>query len=90
MTKLYEKMLFNNYDDFFIKRQFLKSAYVLLSLNEKRKYKEHIYTLEIKEFMKDKIWEYFNEPMISPYYVFDGELKKIKELYDKNKNNVRL
>ena len=42
MTKLYEKMLFNNYDDFFIKRQFLKSVYVLLSLNEKRKYNEHI------------------------------------------------
>lgn len=84
MTELYKKMLFINYNDFFMKRRFLRTSYVLLSLNEKKDYKNYVYSLNIRDFIKDKIWEYFNETFISPYYVYDYELKKIKEMYEKN------
>lgn len=90
MQGLYEEMLFNNYEEFYIKRHLLKYNYSFLNYEERRKYKVFIYSLTMKEYFKDKIWEYFNEPMISPYYVYEKELRKIFEIYEKNKNSIEI
>lgn len=90
MQNFYEKMLFNNFKDFFDKRKVIKYNYLLLTLKYKRKYKNFVYSTKLKDYFKDRVWEYLNEPMISPYYVYDYELRKIYEAYEKNKNSVEI
>ena len=87
---IYSKMLFNNYAEFFNKRKKIRVYYRLLTFDEKREYKNFVYSSNLKEYIKDKIWEYFNENKISPYYVFDYELIGIMRIYERNKNNVVL
>ena len=83
-------MKFNNFMDFINRRKELRVYYILLSYDDKWKYKKYIYNLKYKEFIKDKIWEYFNESKSSPYYVFDYELRNYEKLYARNKNNIEL
>ena len=87
---IYKEMLFNNYGEFFYKRKKMRIFYRRLSIDEKREYKTFIYSSNLREYIKDKIWEYFNENKMSPYFVFDYELMGIMRIYERNKNNVIL
>ena len=80
-------MKFNNFKEFFEKRQIMKIYYIYLTKKQKREYKNYIYNLNFKSCHKDRIWEYFNEPILSPYYVYDEELIEIGKLYGANKSN---
>lgn len=90
MQNFYNKILFNNYKEFFENRKTIKKIYVVLNNDFKRKYKDFVYSTNLKDYFKDRIWEYLNEPMISPYYVCDYELRKIYEAYEKNKNSIEI
>jgi len=90
MQNFYNKILFNNFKEFFERRNIIKNIYSILNDTFKRKYKDFVYSTNLKDYFKDKIWEYLNEPFISPYYVYDYELRKIFEIYEKNKNSVEI
>ena len=90
MQDFYNSMLFNNYKEFYDKRKFIRFNYKFLSVAKKRNYKDFVYSTNLKDYFKDRIWEYLNEPLISPYYVYDYELRKIFETYEKNKNSVEI
>ena len=45
-------MIFNNFDEFLIKRKRLKIYYVILTYKEKRAYKKFIYSLPYRESVK--------------------------------------
>lgn len=85
-----EEMKFNNFMDFINRRKELRVYYILLSYNDKWKYKRYIYKLNYKEYVLDLIWCYFNEPKSSPYYVFDYQLMNLMRLYARNKNYIEL
>lgn len=84
------EMKFNNFMEFMSKRKLLRVYYILLTYEQKRKYKEYIYNLEYKNYLKDKLWEYYNEPKGSPYYVFDYELKEFARYYARDKDLFEL
>lgn len=90
MQNFYNKILFNKFKEFFERRNIIKNIYSILNDEFKRKYKNFLYSTRLKDYFKDKIWEYLNEPFISPYYVYDYELRKIFEIYEKNKNIVEI
>ena len=90
MQDFYNSMLFYNYKEFFNKRKFIRFNYKFLNIEKKRSYKDFVYSTNLKEYFKDRIWEYLNEPLISPYYVYDYELRKIYETYEKNKNSIEI
>lgn len=74
-TDRIKRLGFYSISDFRDKASFIKSVYVLLSLDEKRFYKMYVYSNSFLFLaQRDKIWEYLNEPFGSPYYVSDGEL----------------
>lgn len=90
MQNFYNKILFNNFKEFFERRNIIKNIYSILNDTFKRKYKDFVYSTNLKDYFKDKIWEYLNEPFISPYFVYDYELRKIFEVYEKNKNSIEI
>ena len=52
------------------KHPFIKNKYQKLSYKEKSIYKLYVYSISnIKYNLKDKIWEYLNEPVGSCYFV---------------------
>lgn len=85
-----DEMKFNNFMEFTKKRKLLRVYYILLTYDEKREYKKYIYSLEFKDFFKDKLWEYLNEPKGSPYYVYEWEIMEFIKYYARNKNLFEL
>ena len=81
-------MIFNNFDEFLIKRKRLKIYYVILTYKEKRAYKKFIYSLPYRESVKDVIWEFLNEP--DGEITYDSALCELARLYARNKNYIRL
>lgn len=80
-------MKFNNFMEFLNNRKVMRIYYICLTKKQIREYKNYIYSLNYKLCYKDRIWEYFNEPILSPYYVYDEELKEIGKIYGRNKNS---
>lgn len=81
-----EKMFFKDFDSFFEERTLIRLNYNFLTKKQKIEYKKFVYSIKVREEIKDKIWEYLNEPMVSPFYVFEKELKK----YIKNKETEEI
>ena len=75
---------FDNFGDFISKRKLLRVYYILLTLKEKREYKEYIYDLNYKEKILDIIWEFYNEPPMATYYVWDYQLMNLYTMYLRN------
>lgn len=81
-------MLFNDFNEFITRKKALKVYYILLTYNEKRKYKKYIYNLPYRESVKDAIWQFLNEP--NGEYMYEYEINEIARLYARNKNYIRL
>lgn len=63
-------MQFYNYYEFCSNCEYIKNKYQKLSYKEKSIYKLYVYSISnIKYNLKDKIWEYLNEPVGSCYFV---------------------
>ena len=90
MVNLVKKMKFKDYLDFMNKRKKLRIYYVLLSYKEKRQLKQYVYSLNYKDYIKDVIWQYFNEPKGSSDYVLDTQLLDYLRLYNRNKKSLEL
>lgn len=60
---------FKNIEEFAKDRLIYKTMYNELSLYEKQDLKKYVYGMDGKEFYKDIIWEYLNEPLDSAYYI---------------------
>lgn len=88
MIDLLKEMKFNNLIEFIKKREIFKIYYILLTHNEKVIFKTYVYKLNYKNKVKDKIWEYLNEPKMSPYFVSDFELFELARIYGRNKNRI--
>ena len=76
MQNVCKKMYFENFNSFFEKRTLIRLNYNFLTKKQKIEYKKFVYSTKLREEIKDKIWEYLNEPMVSPFYVFEKELIK--------------
>lgn len=81
-------MMFNNFDEFLLRKRALKVYYIFLTYNEKREYKKYIYSLPYRESVKDVMWCYLNEP--SDEYGYQMELYEIARLYARNKDYIRI
>lgn len=71
-----EKLVFYSILDFFPRRYEIKKIYDTLSLNDKKLYKNFVYSMCFtKEDVKDLIWEYLNdyeysyEKLIQEYFI---------------------
>lgn len=70
MDLIGERMKFIDFNDFYQKKDLIKSEFNKLSLREKQIYKLYVYSNRlIREFKLDKIWEYLTEPFGSAYYI---------------------
>ena len=76
---------FNDFDEFIKKHKTLRVYYILLTYKEKREYKNFIYSLNYKEYFKDIIWEFFNEPPMAVDYVWEWQLDNLYKMYLRNK-----
>lgn len=75
-----EDMQFVGLKDFYVKSKEIREKYKKLNLSEKWRYKYYVYSrVLLKDFYKDMIWEYLNEEKQSPFYVFQGDLKRHSE-----------
>lgn len=90
MIDLLSEMKIKSIIDFMRKRKTLRIYYILLTTKEKRIYKQYIYSLNYKEYVKDIIWCYLNEPKNSIDYISDNQLLDLMRIYARNKNNFRL
>lgn len=65
-----EEMEFLTFEEFYLKCENIKKMYEKMSRREKCIYKMYVYSnFLIRMNVKDKIWEYLNEPFGSAYYV---------------------
>lgn len=70
MDLIGERMKFIDFNDFYQKKDLIKSEFNKLSLHEKQIYKLYVYSNRlINEFKLNKIWEYLTEPFGSAYYI---------------------
>lgn len=72
-----EEMEFVGFKDFYKRCKKIKEMYLALDLQEKWKYKYYVFSHSLlRDYFKDLIWEYLNEPPTSVYYV---GIKKLKD-----------
>ena len=65
------ELRFENIKEFAEHKKINKAIYQNMTYIEKRQLKERLYsTIQEKEYQKDIIWEYLNEPMDSPEFVY--------------------
>lgn len=83
-----KRLVFYSILDFFPKRYKIKEIYDTLSLNDKKLYKNYVYSICFeKEYVKDLIWEFLNdwelsyEKLIQEYFI---KRRKQKEASKKN------
>lgn len=63
-------MRFDTFKQFYRKAELIKDRYDEMSLEEKWEYKRYLFSREsVKDFARDKMWEYLNEPKNSIYFV---------------------
>ena len=74
----------NDFVEFYNNRKILRVYYAFLDDTTKRELKTTIYNFELKNYVKDLIWEYLNEPKGSFDYVFDYQIKQLMEIYLRN------
>lgn len=75
---------FNDFEEFIKEHKRLKVYYIFSTYDEKREYKNYIYSLNYKEYILDIIWCYFNEPKLSCDYVYEFQLDSLYKMYLKN------
>lgn len=75
---------FNDFDDFIKNHKELRIYYILLTQQQKREYKNYIYSLGYKEMILDIIWEFYNEPKMSCDYVYEYQLENLYKMYQRN------
>ena len=63
MGVINERMMFETYNDFYIRRNIIKDLFHRLSDNGQEVYKYYLYSNRLLSTMKiDLIWEYLREP----------------------------
>jgi hypothetical protein len=90
MVNLLKEMKFKDFMEFIKKRKQLRVYYILLTKEEKKQYKKYVYSFNYKDYIKDLIWQYLNEPKNSIDYVLDSEIQDLMRVYARNKNNIEL
>ena len=88
MIDLVEKIKFKDFMDFINKRKQLRIYYVFLTTEEKKELKKYVYSLKYKNYIKDVIWRYFNEPKGSVDYVLETEVLHYLKVYNRNKKSI--
>lgn len=85
-----KELVFYSILDFYPRRQEIKTVYESLSLNDKKLYKQFVYSISFtKEDVKDLIWEYLNdweysyEKLIQEYII-----RRRKQRDASTKNNI--
>ena len=70
MELIYTDMVFYNDNEFCNNCEYFKKRYMEVTVYEKYIYKLYVYSFDnIRILLKDKIWEYLNEPFGSCYMV---------------------
>lgn len=67
-------LMFDDFKDFYNKRDTIKKLFSHLCVSSKTQYKSYVYGKKMRVYLLDKIWEYLNEPFGSVYYINDDIL----------------
>ena len=68
---------FVSFRTFYKNRHYIREKYKTMSYYEKLHLKRYLYSIAIITTQhKDLIWEYLNEPIGSPYYVYNNQLRR--------------
>lgn len=85
-----KRLVFYSILDFYPNRNKIKMIYKSLSLNDKKLYKNYVYSICFeKEYVKDLIWEYLNDWEESYMKLIDEYIIKRRKQKDAStKNNL--
>lgn len=74
------ELYLESYNDFCIRCSNIKTLYLNMNDLEKRIYKNYIYSLKMRNFLKDIIWEYLNDDKdnfaIMVYFKYENNNKR--------------
>lgn len=77
MGVINERMRFDTFDDFYLRRNIIKSLFDKCSNDEKEVYKYYLYSSSILSYSKKNcIWSFLVEPRDEFYRVGDHELRR--------------